>query len=113
MGSIHGANRHDVLVFPERLDDDITEDHPVRCIDAFVDALDLAAGGFQAVNANERHFTKDRLTKLRAQIDARSEADLNELDRSDECADSGGRAQQVQGAGGHLRRGGRTSGPEV
>jgi transposase len=47
MGYIHGANRHDVIVFPERLDDYITEDNPVRCIDAFVDELDLAACGFQ------------------------------------------------------------------
>jgi hypothetical protein len=34
MGCIHGANRHAEILFPERLDDYITEDHPVRCITA-------------------------------------------------------------------------------
>ena len=47
MGHIHGANRHDVILFPERLDDDIAEDTPVRFRDAFVDARDLEACGFQ------------------------------------------------------------------
>ena len=40
MGHIHGANRHDVLLFPERLDDDIAEDNPVRFLDACVDELE-------------------------------------------------------------------------
>jgi transposase len=183
MGHIHGANRHEVIVFPERLDDYMTEDNPVRFIDAVVDELDLAAYGFhrampaatgrpgyapgdllklylygylyrlrssrrleqethrnielmwllkklrpdhktiadfrkhnlkpirqvcrtftllckqldlfgaelvaidgskfRAVNAQERNFTKDRLTKLLAQIDECSEAYLQELDHSD------------------------------
>jgi transposase len=47
MGYIHGANRHEVIFFPERLDDYIAEDNPVRFIDAFVDELDLVACGFQ------------------------------------------------------------------
>src|SRR5262245_15320341 len=47
MGHIQGVNRHDVIVFPERLDDYIAEDNPVRFIDAFVDELDLVACGFQ------------------------------------------------------------------
>jgi transposase len=47
MGHIHGANRHEVIVFPERLDDDMAEDKPVRFLEAFVDALDLAGCGFQ------------------------------------------------------------------
>jgi hypothetical protein len=46
MGSIYGANRHAVLWFPERLDDSMAEDHPVRFLDALVDARDLAACGF-------------------------------------------------------------------
>jgi transposase len=189
MGYIYGANRHDVICFPERLDDYIAEDNPVRFIDAFVDELDLAACGFRrampaatghpgyapcdllklylygylyrlrssrrfeqeihrniellwllkklrpdhktiadfrknnlqplrqvcrtftllckkldlcgaeliaidgskfrAVNAKERHFTKDRLTKLLAQIDERIEAYLKELDSSDAQDDQG------------------------
>jgi transposase len=46
MGYIYGANRHEVICFPERLDDYMAEDTPVRFIDAFVDELDLAACGF-------------------------------------------------------------------
>jgi transposase len=47
MGYIHGAKRHEVLCFPERLDDYIAEDNPGRFIDAFVDELDMVACGFQ------------------------------------------------------------------
>lgn len=47
MGHIQGANRHEVILFPERLDDYIAEDNPVRFLDAFVDELDLEACGFQ------------------------------------------------------------------
>jgi len=47
MGSIHGANRHAVSLFPARLDDDIAAENPVRFLDAFVDARDLAACGFR------------------------------------------------------------------
>ena len=189
MGYIHGANRHEEICFPERLDDYIAEDNPVRFIDAFVDELDLVACGFQravpaatgrpgyapgdllklyiygylyrlrssrrleqethrniellwllkklqpdhktiadfrkhnlkpirqvcrtftllckkldlfgaelvaidgskfrAVNAKERNFTQDKLTKLLAQIDDRVEAYLKELDHSDQQDDQG------------------------
>ena len=41
MGHIQGANRHDVILLPERLDDYSAEDTPVRFLDAFVDELDL------------------------------------------------------------------------
>lgn len=47
MGFLHGANRHEAILFPERLDDSIAEENPVRCIDAFVDHLDLTTLGFQ------------------------------------------------------------------
>jgi transposase len=189
MSYIYGANRHEVILFPERLDNYIAEDNPVRFIDAFVDELDLAACGFhravpavtgrpgyapgdllklylygylyrlrssrrleqethrnvevmwllkklrpdhktiadfrknnlkpirqvcrtftllckqldlfgaelvaidgskfRAVNAKERNFTQDKLTKLIAQIDERVEAYLKELDRSDDQDDRG------------------------
>ena len=189
MSHIQGVNRHEAICFPERLDDYIAEDNPVRFIDAFVDALDLVACGFQravpaatgrpgyapgdllklylygylyrlrssrrleqethrnvellwllkklwpdhktiadfrknnltplrqvcrtftllckkldlfgaelvaidgskfrAVNAKERNFTPDKLKKLLAQIDARIEAYLKELDRADSQEDAG------------------------
>jgi transposase len=47
VGHIQGTDRHEEILFPERLDDYITEDNPVRFIDAFVDELDLEALGFQ------------------------------------------------------------------
>jgi transposase len=47
MGFIHGAHRHEAILFPERLDDDITAEDPVRFIDAFVDHLNLTTLGFQ------------------------------------------------------------------
>ena len=42
MGHIQGANRHEEIQFPERLDDYIAEENPVRFIDAFIDDLNLA-----------------------------------------------------------------------
>jgi transposase len=47
MGFIHGANRHEESLFPERLNDYIAEENPVRFIDAFVDHLNLTTLGFQ------------------------------------------------------------------
>jgi transposase len=44
---IHGADRHEVVLFPPSLDEYISEENPVRFIDAFVDQLDLQALGFQ------------------------------------------------------------------
>jgi transposase len=47
MGHIQGANRHEEIQFPERLDDYIAEENPVRFLDAFIDDLNLEALGFQ------------------------------------------------------------------
>src|SRR5215468_4490412 len=46
MPHIHGAPRDEVLLFPPSLDEYITDDNPVRFIDAFVDQLDLRDLGF-------------------------------------------------------------------
>lgn len=43
---IQGEDRSQSTLFPERLDDYIAEDNPVRVVDVFVDELDLAALGF-------------------------------------------------------------------
>lgn len=45
-GYIEGVDRDQTTLFPDRLEDWICEDHPVRVIDAFVNALDLAAADF-------------------------------------------------------------------
>src|SRR5262245_45411321 len=47
MGFIHGVNRHEAIRFPERLDDDIAAENPVRFLAAFVDHLTLTMLGFQ------------------------------------------------------------------
>lgn len=47
MKYIQGTNRKQVILFPEVVDDYITEENPVRFIDAFVDGLDLKKLGFK------------------------------------------------------------------
>lgn len=51
MPHIQGAIRDTVLLFPPTIDEYVTEDNPVRFIDAFVDQLELQALGFQRVVA--------------------------------------------------------------
>jgi len=46
---VEGADRSQSVLFPERLDDYIDEDQPVRVIDVFVDELDLRELGFAGV----------------------------------------------------------------
>jgi transposase len=46
---VEGADRGQSTLLPECLDDWVDENNPVRVIDAFVDALDLAALGFEGV----------------------------------------------------------------
>ena len=48
---IEGVNRSQATLFPDRLEDWIDEDNPVRVIDAFVDALDLNGLGFERATA--------------------------------------------------------------
>jgi transposase len=51
MAHVAGQSRYQSTLFPEVLDEVIPADCPVRVIDAFVDALDLAALGFSKVEA--------------------------------------------------------------
>ncbi|EED33082.1 transposase, IS4 [gamma proteobacterium NOR5-3] len=46
---VEGEDRSQGTLFPERLDDYIADDNPVRVIDAFVEELDLADLGFERV----------------------------------------------------------------
>ena len=43
---IEGADRTQITLLPESLDDYISEDNPVRAVEAFIDELDLGALGF-------------------------------------------------------------------
>ena len=49
-----GDDRSQSTLFPERLDDYLGEDNPVRTVDAFVDQLDLAGLGFGGVEPDNR-----------------------------------------------------------
>ena len=48
-GFIEGESRAQATLFPERLDDYIAEESPVRVIDVFVDELDLESLRFKTV----------------------------------------------------------------
>jgi transposase len=43
---IEGEDRRQAILFPDSLEDYVTEANPVRVIDAFIDELDLQALGF-------------------------------------------------------------------
>jgi transposase len=47
---VDGVDRSQGLLLPDRLEDYVHEDNPVRVVDAFVEALDLSLLGFEAVN---------------------------------------------------------------
>ncbi len=50
---IEGEDRGQSTLFPERLDEYIGDDNPVRVIDVFVDELDLGDLGFERVDPKE------------------------------------------------------------
>ena len=50
-GFITGEARTQVTLFPEQLDDYVSEDNATRVIDVFIDGIDLSAMGFKTVSA--------------------------------------------------------------
>jgi len=52
VGFIEGEARTQATLFPERLDDYIGEDNPIRVIDVFIDNLNLTKLGFKTAPAN-------------------------------------------------------------
>jgi transposase len=46
-GFIEGENRDQSTLFPERFDDYVVEDSPVRVVDVFIDGLDISGLGFK------------------------------------------------------------------
>src|SRR6187397_418707 len=46
---VEGVDRSQTTLFPESLEDWVSDDNPVRVIDAFVDALELRALGFEGI----------------------------------------------------------------
>jgi transposase len=53
MDYIEGFSRDQLVLFPESLDEYLSEDNPVRFIDAFVESLDLQTLGFKHAVLNE------------------------------------------------------------
>ena len=49
---VQGADRGQSTLLPEVLEDWVVDDNPVRVVDAFVDALDLSALGFDVTPAS-------------------------------------------------------------
>ena len=60
-GFIEGDNRHQSVLFPERLGDYIAEDNAVRVIDVFIDELDISGLGFKTI----ANFRKDNGEAIR------------------------------------------------
>ena len=56
---VEGEDRRQSLLLPESLDDYVTEDNPVRVVEAFIDELDLAALGFAGVRPAFRSSSPD------------------------------------------------------
>ena len=54
MDHIRGISRDQLTLFPEALDDYISQENPVRFIDAYVDSLDLRRLGFRHAALQER-----------------------------------------------------------
>src|SRR5258705_13827485 len=54
VGYIDGMDRRQSVAFPSYLDDYVAEDNPVRFVDAFVEALDLAGLGFDHSEPKDR-----------------------------------------------------------
>jgi hypothetical protein len=52
------------MLLPDQVDDYVTEENPVCAMDAFVDALDLAALGFEGVTPERTGRTPDGQARL-------------------------------------------------
>ena len=51
-GFIDGTCRTQATLFPDRLDDFITEENAIRVIDVFIDSLDISNLGFKTIPAD-------------------------------------------------------------
>ena len=70
---VEGADRSQITLFPECLEDWIDDDNPVRVIDVFVDELDLAVLGFSdRTHAPQQTATsrgRNHLARMAAGVD--------------------------------------------
>ncbi len=65
---IEGDDRSQATLFPERLDDYVAEDNPVRVIDVFIDDLDISGLGFKAEPAATGRPGYDPRTLLKVYV---------------------------------------------
>jgi transposase len=69
-GFIHGAHRHEALLFPERLDDDMAAEHPGRVLEAVVDHRTRTLRGCQrATPAATGRPADDPAERLKLDLD--------------------------------------------
>lgn len=54
MPYVKGADRNQTTLFPESIEDYITDDNPVRVIDVYVEKLDMGALKFNFATASSR-----------------------------------------------------------
>lgn len=67
MPYVEGADRKQINLFPNTLDDYVSEDNPVRVIDCYVDSLNLEELGFEVFsdqNAGQKPYRRENLLKL-------------------------------------------------
>lgn len=67
MAFIESADRNQINLFPNTLDDYVSEDNPVRVIDAYVESLKLEEIGFKTYsgnNAGQKPYKRKYLLKL-------------------------------------------------
>lgn len=67
MPFIEGEDRHQIYLLPNTLDDFVSEENPVRVIDAYVDSSNLEALGFQVYSgtkAGQKPYCRKDLLKL-------------------------------------------------
>jgi transposase len=53
MEYIQGIDREQIVLFPDRLDEHVSEGNPVRVIDAYINSLDMKALGFSKAQPND------------------------------------------------------------
>ena len=64
---VEGADRRQIALLPDCLDDYVAEDNPVRVVDAFVDELDLVAKPLTSGAKADGRFGKEDFVFLSAE----------------------------------------------
>jgi hypothetical protein len=92
---VEGMDRGQSTLFPECLEDWIYEDNPVRAIDVFVDALDLAELGFSGVDPEARLTRTRQLLRVHVRPGFLPRPDPEPAGAVDQCHERSSRRQLV------------------